>query len=154
MPSQTPSGDAPPPKANPSTPDEGTSVGGTLAPLIARALGVGSREAPGRCSLCGSGTRLTRVNDGMTAALVCLDCLANRTSDAMRMPARFMALLTMPTPTGLPTVPATVDEAASCPSCGVTFSQVLASGLLGCADCYVAFRDAVEAGLRNAHTGA
>lgn len=90
----------------------------------------------------------------MTAALVCLDCLASRTSDAMRMPARFMAMLTMPTPTGPTTVPPTVDETATCPTCGVTFSQVLASGLLGCADCYVAFRDAVEAGLRSAQTGA
>jgi protein-arginine kinase activator protein McsA len=147
MPSSKPSDDARPPKASPSTPDRRPDDATGLAPLVARALGIGPDVAPGTCSCCGGTTNLVRISDDQTEALVCLGCMASQGNDRLRLSARFMAALAMPLPHAAPPVPPALDEALACPACGVTFGQVMASGLLGCAACYDAFREAVEAGL-------
>mgnify|MGYP007030180119 CR=1 FL=1 len=87
-----------------------------------------------------------RISDSRTEALVCLECMVRQGNDRLRLAARFMAALAMPMPQTVPPVPPAMDEAAVCPACGVNFGRVMASGLLGCAACYDAFRDAVEAG--------
>lgn len=42
----------------------------------------------------------------------------------------------------------------SCGQCGLTYSQFRKTGLLGCADCYDAFADALQPLLERAHSGA
>ncbi|MBM3493735.1 MAG: hypothetical protein FJX72_05355 [Armatimonadetes bacterium] len=94
---------------------------------------------------------LSRVTLGDTMALVCLGCLSCEGPQPLRMPARFLAMLAMPVPKFEVREPAPVPALSVCPTCGVTFADVTASGLLGCPGCYTAFAEAVEFGLARLH---
>jgi len=48
-------------------------------------------------------------------------------------------------------VPASESEIEPCPSCGMTFEHYRKTFLLGCADCYEAFADALTTDLRKIH---
>lgn len=40
------------------------------------------------------------------------------------------------------------QQSAACPSCGMTYEEILKEGKLGCADCYRSFREIIERTLR------
>ena len=39
----------------------------------------------------------------------------------------------------------------SCPTCGTTWQSISGNGMVGCADCYKAFREALSASIRRMH---
>ena len=103
------------------------------------------------CSLCNTRPAIFHVEqNGRPRRLLCDRCAQSTLAGLDPMAARFLE-------NWLPVRGGDTAEAAGlpgdhrCPSCGMTFAEFERIGLLGCGDCYRAFRKAVLPALRMLH---
>jgi protein arginine kinase activator len=108
------------------------------------------------CDNCGSGdavVHLTQiVNDEMTTSHLCEKCAAEKGLDTTPEPANF-PLTDFLAQMGEEPAGETVDTAAQCSFCGLTFKDFRETGRLGCPHCYATFEDHLRSLLRRIHGG-
>ncbi len=91
------------------------------------------------CEDCGKNNAdvvLTTVIDGeSTTRRLCRECVKKyKTGDIQSLLAAILSSMSAKT----------VENDLSCPACGTTFSEFRRTGMLGCAECYQAFRGEIE----------
>jgi len=108
------------------------------------------------CDNCGSGdavVHLTQiVNDEMTMSHLCEKCAAEKGLDPTPEPVNF-PLTDFLAQMGDEPADETVDSAAECSFCGLTFKDFRETGRLGCPHCYATFEGHLRSLLRRIHGG-